>query len=139
MHDGLVVTTSLDLDLQNKAQANLEKLLAENEKASNDHNGAVAIIQPSTGEILTMVGSRDYFRDDIDGRVNNLLALNSPGSSFKPFVYLDAFMNLNWAPGTFIQDSPVVYKESNGTTFSPDNPNHLTTARSACVTLSATR
>ena len=47
-----------------------------------------------------MVGSRDYFREDIEGKVNNALALNSPGSTFKPFVYLTTFLNLNWSPGT---------------------------------------
>jgi membrane peptidoglycan carboxypeptidase len=124
LRGSLVVTTTLDLDLQYIAQANLERLIAQNERASNAHNGAVAIIQPSTGEIVTMLGSRDYFRDDIEGRVNNLLAINSPGSSFKPFVYLASFLNLNWSPGTLIEDTPVSYKESNGTVFSPENPNH---------------
>ena len=71
-----------------------------------------------------MVGSLDYFNESIDGNVNNLLALNSPGSSFKPFIYLYAMMKFGWTPGTTLQDTPVTFKESNGTTFSPENPNH---------------
>jgi membrane peptidoglycan carboxypeptidase len=124
LRGGLTVTTTLDLDMQYKAQANLERWIAQYENSSNAHNGAVAIVDPKTGEIMTMLGSRDYWRDDVEGKVNNLLAPNSPGSSFKPFVYLASFLNLNWAPGTMIEDSPVSYRESNGTVFSPENPNH---------------
>jgi membrane peptidoglycan carboxypeptidase len=121
--DGLKVTTSLDLDLQDRSQQILERWISEFERSSNTHNGAVVVIDPPTGEILTMLGSRDYFRDDIDGKVNNALAPNSPGSSFKPFVYLTTFLKLGWSPGTIIQDSPVSYRETNGTVFSPVNPN----------------
>ena len=71
-----------------------------------------------------MVGSRDYFREDIDGKENNLLALNSPGSSFKPFVYLTTFLNLNWGPARRFRTRPASYRESDGTYFSPENPNH---------------
>jgi len=124
LHDGLVITTSLDLDLQNKAQEVVQRQIANNEKVSQAHNGASLVIQPKTGEILAMVGSRDYYRADIDGTVNNLLALNSPGSTMKPFVYLSTFLNLNWSPGTTIQDTPTSYRESDGSYFSPENPNH---------------
>ncbi|MPZ50481.1 MAG: hypothetical protein GEU75_14485 [Dehalococcoidia bacterium] len=123
MHDGLEVTTAIDLDLQYRAAEILESRISEFERISNTHNGAVLVIEPSTGEILVMLGSRDYFREDIDGNVNNLLALNSPGSTFKPFVYLTAFMKMGWGPGTRIQDSPVSYREIDGTVFSPVNPN----------------
>ena len=124
LHNGLVVTTSLDLDLQNAAQDGLEHWIEQYEAKTNDHNGAELVIQPKTGELLAMVGSRDYWRDDIDGNVNNLLALNSPGSSFKPFVYLLSFLQQHWTPGTPLQDTPVTYKETNGTTFSPTDPDH---------------
>src|SRR5262249_11566823 len=65
MHDGLVITTSLDLDLQGRAQDILNGYLSQYERQSNSHNGAVVVIEPTTGQIVTMVGSRDYFRDDI--------------------------------------------------------------------------
>jgi membrane carboxypeptidase/penicillin-binding protein PbpC len=69
-----------------------------------------------------MIGSRDYFREDIEGKNNNATACNSPGSSFKPFAYLTAFQELNWGPGTVILDTPVSYPQIDGTTFTPTNP-----------------
>jgi membrane peptidoglycan carboxypeptidase len=129
-HDGLVVTTTLDLDLQNEAQANLERRIVapapgsalSYEQISNSHNGAVVVMDPKTGEILTMVGSRDYFREDIQGKNNNATALNSPGSSLKPFVYMTSFMTLGWGPGTYALDTPVSFKQVDGSEFSPTNP-----------------
>ena len=54
-------------------------------------NGALVATDPKTGEILVMVGSRDYFDTDIDGNFNITTAERQPGSSFKPFVYAKAF------------------------------------------------
>ena len=79
------------------------------------------ILQEKTGQILAMVGSRDYFRDDIDGRVNNAIALNSPGSTLKPFTYATAFMQ-GWGPDWPIVDTPIKYKQPDGTDFEPRNP-----------------
>lgn len=123
LHDGLVVTTTLDLDLQQRAQGILNGAIAQFEVISNTHNGAALVLDPKSGEVLAMIGSRDYFRDDIDGNVNNLLALNSPGSTLKPFVYLTGFMLKGWRPETIVQDTPITYRESDGSTFSPVNPN----------------
>jgi len=119
---GLRVTTTLDLDLQKQAEAALEKWISEFEATSNGHNGAQVSIDPNTGEILTYVGSRDYFRDDILGRNDMALAENSPGSSFKPFTYITAFMELGWGPGTMVLDTPISYPQPDGTTFTPRNP-----------------
>jgi membrane peptidoglycan carboxypeptidase len=107
--DGLVVYTSIDLDLQRKAEEILEKQIATYEY-SGGHNGAVVAIDPKTAEVLVYVGSRDYFRTDISGQNDMAIALNSPGSAFKPFTYLTAFMNLGWGPGTEIIDSPIPAK-----------------------------
>lgn len=120
--DGLVVTTTLDLNLQYEALDILERWISEFEGISNSHNGALLVLDNRSGEVLTLIGSRDYFRDDIQGNVNNLIALNSPGSSFKPFVFLTSFMRLGWTPSTMIDDSPVTYRESDGTIFQPQNP-----------------
>jgi len=119
---GLQVYTTLDLGLQRQARDILEKWVEQFEQTSNSHNGAVIVIDPNSGEIRVMLGSRDYFRDDIDGTVNNVLAPNSPGSSFKPFVYLTSFLKFNWGPGTIIQDVPTTYREANGAIFQPQNP-----------------
>jgi membrane peptidoglycan carboxypeptidase len=122
LRDGLVITTSLDLDLQDKAAAILETWVSQFEAISNTHNGATVVLEPRTGEVLVMLGSRDYYREDISGAVNNLLAPNSPGSTFKPFVYLTGLIEKNWNPSTIIVDSPVSYRQEDGTVFSPTNP-----------------
>jgi membrane peptidoglycan carboxypeptidase len=123
LRDGLVVTTSLDMNLQREAQGILERWISEFENVSNSRNGALIVLDAPTGEIRVWIGSRDYYREDLDGNVDNLTALNSPGSSFKPFVYLTSFIRLGWTPSTIVQDTPVTYRESNGTVFQPRNPN----------------
>ena len=120
--DGLVVTTTLDLDLQERANAILEAGIQEFEEISNSRNGANVVIDPQTGEILVMIGSRDYFREDIEGKNNNATALNSPGSAFKPFVYLTSFLKLGWGPGTVVLDTPITIEQPDGTEFTPTNP-----------------
>ena len=119
---GLRVTTTLDINLQNQAQATLENWISQFEDQSNAHNGALVAIDPRTSEILTYVGSRDYFRDDIQGRNDNASAFNSPGSTLKPFTYEAAFEQLGWGPGTEILDTPVSYPDQDGKTFTPRNP-----------------
>ena len=103
--DDLVVYTTIDLDVQKRAEAILEEWITTFEY-SGGHNGAVVAIDPKNAEIVVYVGSRDYFRADIDGQNDMANALNSPGSSFKPFTYLTAFMELGWGPGTMILDTP---------------------------------
>jgi membrane peptidoglycan carboxypeptidase len=125
LHGGLDVLTTLDLNLQDKANAALEENLEKYEASSNGHNGSVVVIEPSTGQILVMVGSRDYFRQDVYGEVNNAIALNSPGSTLKPFTYATAFMQ-GWSPDWPIVDTPIAYKEADGKTFSPRNPDGRT-------------
>jgi membrane peptidoglycan carboxypeptidase len=121
LQDGLRVTTTLDLDLQQKAQVALEKWISEFEASASGHNGALVAIDPKTSEVLVMVGSRDYFRDDIEGRNNNALAGNSPGSTLKPFAYAAAFENLNWGTETEILDTPVSFPDGDNV-FTPRNP-----------------
>jgi len=118
---GLRVTTTIDLDLQAKAEEALETWISEFEASADGHNGALVAIDPKTSEILVMVGSRDYFRDDIEGRNNNALALNSPGSTLKPFAYAAAFEQLNWGTETEILDTPISFPDGDGT-FTPRNP-----------------
>ncbi len=121
LHGGLNVLTTLDLDLNNKANEILESNLEKYEKSSNGHNGSVVIIDPPSGQILAMVGSRDYFRQDVDGSVNNATALNSPGSTLKPFTYATAFEQ-GWSPDWPIVDTPITYKSAGEPDFTPRNP-----------------
>ena len=83
---GLRVKTSLDLDLQDKAQS----IVAEEIDKLSQYkvgNGAAVVMDPKTGEILAMVGSYDYFAKDYDGQVNVAMSLRQPGSALKPFTY----------------------------------------------------
>ena len=86
LEGGLRVTTSLDLDLQSFAE---ETVMSEMEKIEkyNVTNGAVLITEAKTGQVLAMVGSKNYWADDIDGKYNVTTALRQPGSSIKPIAY----------------------------------------------------
>ncbi|MDP3965302.1 MAG: penicillin-binding transpeptidase domain-containing protein, partial [bacterium] len=72
-------------------------------KNFNASNAGLVAVEPKTGQILTMVGSRGYFDKDIDGMVNITLANRQPGSSFKPFVYATAFEK-GYTPDTMVFD-----------------------------------
>jgi len=90
---GLKIITTLDYELQKKAEEIALNNAKENEKNWNGNNTAVVVIDPKTGQILSMVGSRDYFDKTIDGNFNVATAARQPGSSFKPIVYALAFEN----------------------------------------------
>jgi membrane peptidoglycan carboxypeptidase len=120
---GLVVTTSLDLNLQYKTAEIMERYIQQNERASNSHDGSMMIIDPKTGELLVMLGSRDYWNDVLEGKNNNATSCNSPGSAFKPFAYITTFLESGWAPGTMILDTPVSFSQGPGQpAFVPRNP-----------------
>lgn len=84
---GLKVKTSLDLDIQEYAEATVAAEVADL-KNYNVGNGAALVTNPATGEILAMVGSKDYFDTEEDGNVNVTLAFRQPGSSIKPVNYV---------------------------------------------------
>ena len=120
--DGLEVITTLDLALQREAERVLEEKISEFEETSDGHNGALYALDPKTGQILVYVGSRDYFREDIEGRNDNAISLNSPGSTLKPFTYMTAFMQ-GWSTGSGILDTPArVIDSATGEFFEPRNP-----------------
>lgn len=101
--NGFRVITTLDYELQQKAEEITKKYALENKTKFNAENASLVAIDPKTGEILTMVGSRDYFDEEIDGNFNIALAHRQPGSSFKPFVYAAAF-NKGYTPKTVVFD-----------------------------------
>ena len=120
--DGLEVVTTLDLRLQLEAERILEEKISEFEETSDGHNGALFALDARTGQILVYVGSRDYFRDDIEGRNDNVISLNSPGSTLKPLTYMTAFMQ-GWSTGAGILDTPAkVIDPATGQFFQPRNP-----------------
>lgn len=100
---GLKIISTLDWNLQKQAEAIVRDFAAKNEVQFNAHNAAMVGIDPKTGQILVMVGSRDYFDTKNDGTFNIALAQRQPGSSFKPFVYATAFKK-GYTPDTALFD-----------------------------------
>ncbi len=100
---GLKVITTLDYVMQQKAEDIVSKYVKDHAKSFKASNGALVAIDPKSGQILTMVGSRDYFDKDIDGNFNVATAHRQPGSSFKPFVYSTAF-DKGYTPDTVVFD-----------------------------------
>src|SRR3989344_5069141 len=100
---GLRVISTLDYDFQKKAEEVISKGALENEKNFNASNAGLVAVEPKTGQILAMVGSRGYFDKEIDGAVNITTAHRQPGSSFKPFVYATA-LKKGYTPETIVFD-----------------------------------
>ncbi len=100
---GLRVKTTLNYELQQIAEEIAFDYAKENKEKFNAENAAIVAVDPKTGEILTMVGSRDYFDKEIDGAFNVTLAKRQPGSTFKPFVYAEAFKK-GYTPDTVVFD-----------------------------------
>ncbi len=117
---GLRVTTTLDLDLQNTAQASLSAEVAKIERY-RVNNGASLIIKPNTGEILSMIGSKDYFNATDEGQVNVTLANRQPGSSIKPIMYATTFQEKTLNPGTILIDTPTCFTTPNQRPYCPKN------------------
>ncbi len=118
---GLNVYTTLDFNIQQIAEQvareQVKKLTAEKRNVSN---ASVVVIRPSTGEIVGMVGSVDYFNQDIDGQVNIALAPRQPGSSFKIFTYLTAFSQ-GYTAATMLMDVRTVFDDSPNPPYVPEN------------------
>jgi membrane peptidoglycan carboxypeptidase len=113
---GLKVTTTLDVKLQTIADKAVTDHADANETNLRATDEALVALNPDTGEILAMVGSRDYWNDEIDGKVNMALASRLPGSSFKPIVYAAAFLQ-GYAPSTVVYD----VKTKFGGWYEPEN------------------
>lgn len=89
---GLKVITTLDWELQEIAEEVVAEGAKRNEELYSGNNASLVALDPKTGQILAMVGSRDYFETAIDGNFNVATqGLRQPGSALKPFVYLTAF------------------------------------------------
>lgn len=115
---GLHVRTTLDFD----KQAIAEKAVADRVEFNlgfEATNAALVSLDTTTGEILAMVGSIDYFNDEIDGQVNVALRPRQPGSSFKPIVYTVGWMR-GYTPSTIIFDVNTDFP-GNGKLYQPKN------------------
>ncbi|MCX6039428.1 MAG: transglycosylase domain-containing protein [Chloroflexi bacterium] len=117
---GFTVYTTLDPDLEDAAQ---QSVAAQVTALADKHvtDGALVAIKPSTGEILAMVGSPDFYNDVNAGQINMAISpTRQPGSSIKPFTYLAAFEK-GWTPSTLIWDVPSEFSPSG----LPNDPNPL--------------
>lgn len=130
---GLKVTTTLDADLEVKAESIVNQYALDNVKKFNATNASLVAIDPTTGQILAMVGSRSFFDKKIDGQYNATLALRQPGSTMKPFIYSLALMK-GYTRDTVIFDTPTQFSTAckpsdvyNGTPpcYSPGNFDNL--------------
>ncbi len=118
---GFKVITSLDADMQKKAEA----AVADNLKTIHDYGATTAAmmaVDPKTGEIRAMVGSPDYFDESINGQYNSLLGLRQPGSSIKPMVYAAGFEK-GYTPDTVLYDvsTPFERKPAGQTPYQPSD------------------
>jgi len=143
--NGLRVYTTLDWDLQVYAEcvarSHIASLrlqtpkpcqndlatfppVAEAKAQQFDHevtNAAIVAIRPNTGEVLTMVGSLDYFDESIDGQVNMATSPRQPGSSFKPYTYLTAFESGAFAPANLVMDVRTVFPDPGNPPYVPED------------------
>lgn len=115
---GFIVTTTLDLDIQKEAEAILKEELAKIQYL-NISNGAILITRPSTGEILAMVGSVDYFASP-SGSFNVAQAQRQPGSAVKPLMYSLALQR-GYTAATILDDTPVVFFTGGSEPYRPVN------------------
>jgi len=123
---GLTITTTLDANLQDAAQSILRRqiaLLGTPRGGGPDHrvhNGAVLVLDPRDGAILTMVGSPNFDDARNQGQVNAALARRQPGSAIKPLTYAAA-IERGWTPATTILDVPTTFQTREGRPYAPQN------------------
>ncbi len=110
------VITTLDYPMQLEAEAIARKYGTINKEKFNGENNGMVAIDPKSGDILMMVGSRDYFDKEIDGNFNVTTGFRQPGSTFKPFIYATMFKK-GYTDQTILYDTPIQFAAS----CAPDN------------------
>ncbi len=128
VNDGLKVITTIDWELQQKAEEIVKKYGEENRTKFNAKNASMVAIDPKTGEILVMVGSVNYFDTANEGNFNVALSHRQPGSSFKPIVYATAF-NEGYTPETVVFDLETQFdtncEDDKSKCYTPQNYDNL--------------
>ena len=133
LENGYRVITTIDMDLQKHAEDSVTKFGEQNVIKYNATNAGMIGLDPQTGEVLLMVGSRDYFNIENEGNFNVTLAENrQPGSTFKPFVYAASFIK-GYTPDTIVFDLETQFQttcDAEGKPLSPeDDPDECYTPR----------
>lgn len=116
---GLNVITSLDYDKQGLAEKAIENGINTYGTSYGFSSAGMVSMNPKTGEVLAMVGSPDYFNNDIDGQVNVTLQPLQPGSSIKPLIYAAAFEK-GYTPNTLLWDTTTAFPTVTGN-YEPKN------------------
>jgi penicillin-binding protein 1C len=125
----LVVRTTLDLNMQHLAEEIVKRRIAgfkpkEGEINRNVNNAALIVIHPQTGEILTLIGSADYFNPSIDGALDMATAPRQSGSAFKPIIYAAALDPKRPHPLTAastLMDTSPIFTTKDGQPYKPVN------------------
>ena len=128
---GFRVITSLDYDLQSEAEEIVARRVADNTERFNATNAGLVAIDPQNGDVLVMIGSKNYFSETIQGNFNTTLATRQPGSAIKPFVYAAAFEQ-GLLPNTVVFDLKTQFSprcapddpSSQSPCYSPNNHNN---------------
>lgn len=117
---GFEIHTTINLDMQKLGEEVVARGAAKN-ISRGATNAALVAVNPKNGDILTMVGSKDFYDTSIDGEVNIATSLQQPGSSFKPFAYATAFEK-GYQPETKILDAPTNFgPDGSGRNYVPRN------------------
>ncbi len=116
---GLRIHTTLDPRLQAIAEQEVYSGVLRL-RDRNVSNAALVAVQPSSGDILAMVGSADFYSETLGGQVNITTRCRQPGSAIKPLTYLAAFER-GWTPATIVWDLPVTYTDTAGNVYEPVN------------------
>ncbi len=120
---GLKIYSTIDIEKQKIAEEAIKNRVEENASKYNANNAALVAIDPKNGQILAMVGSKDYFNQSIDGQVNVAIRPRQPGSSLKPLVYAALFARGGYNPETILYDVVTNFSAS-GQAYEPRNYNN---------------
>ncbi|HNA88243.1 MAG TPA: penicillin-binding protein 1C [Anaerolineales bacterium] len=128
-HESLIIRTTLDVNMQHTVEAvarqRIESFQRDNDLMSrNVNNAAVVVIDPSTGDVLALMGSVDYFNEEIRGAINMAAFPRQTGSAFKPFIYALALAPNHpqpWTAGTAILDVSTNFVANDGAIYTPVN------------------
>lgn len=127
---GMKVISTLDYEKQEIAERAVREQVESKGESLGLSNGALVAIDPKTGQLLAMVGSKDFFDEEIDGQVNVALSPRQPGSSFKPFVYTQGFIE-GYTPDTILWDVFTSFK----TAIKPYEPHNYDGAEHGPITV----
>lgn len=121
---GLKIITTIDYNKQKIADEVVKEKTKTYQEKYNANNAALVAIDPKNGQVLAMVGSRDYFDNDIAGQVNVATSLRQPGSSMKPIVYASLFEK-GYTPDTILYDVVTNFSTDPSNSYTPHNYNLL--------------